>query len=381
VFARLQQYGLKLKQVKCSFFQEQVKYLGHVISAKGIETDPEKIEAIKSWPVPQNVDQLRTFLGFSGYYRKFVKGYTKLVKPLNDLVTIVLNKGKTDNTLWKWTQQCQDSFDQTVRVLSSPEVLTYPDFQLPFVVNIDASYDGLGATLSQNKDGQEKVVAYASRALRQSEKNYPAHKLEFLALKWAVTDKFHEYLYGNNFTVRTDNNPLTYVTTTAKLDATGHRWLAALSAYNFDITYRSGRKNHDADALSRRPHTQINVEEDREVITADMFRVISSSIVEHNDEKDETTLFETFCNGEDGLDAALENSGFQEDNALPSLSSEEMRKYQENDPVVGKVIAYYKLKKRPTRRNTRNEDKRVLELLKEWDRFQLLQGVIRCKTL
>ena len=112
-------------------------------------------------------------------------------------------------------------------------MLAYTDYTKPFVLNIDASGDGLGAVLYQEHDSIEHVIAYASRGLRASECNYPAHKLEFLALKWAVSDKFHDYLYGSKFTVRTDNNPLRYVLTTAKLDATGHRWLAALSSYDF----------------------------------------------------------------------------------------------------------------------------------------------------
>ena len=103
----------------------------------------------------------------------------------------------------------------------------------------------------QNQDGQRRVIAYASRSLSPSERNYPAHKLEFLALKWAIADKFHKYLYGADFQVFTDNNPLTYILTTAKLDAIGHRWAAALSNYTLSITYKPGRNSKDADALSR----------------------------------------------------------------------------------------------------------------------------------
>lgn len=119
-------------------------------------------------------------------------------------------------------------------------------------MHTDASSHGLGSVLLQKQDGKERVIAYASRSLRPSERNYPAHKLEFLALKWSVTDKFHDYLYGNDFVVKTDNNPLTYVTTSAKLDATQHRWLADLANYNFTMEYRSGQHNMDADDLSRR---------------------------------------------------------------------------------------------------------------------------------
>ncbi len=147
-------------------------------------------------------------------------------------------------------------------MLSSPPVLGFADYTLPFEVHIDASGVGLGAILYQEQQGQKRVISYASRGLSKSEKLYPAHKLEFLCLKWAVTEKFNDYLYGHTFTVLTDNNPLTYVLTSAKLDATGHRWMAALATYNFDIKYITGRTNVDADCLSRSPdgssqkHTQ-----------------------------------------------------------------------------------------------------------------------------
>lgn len=117
--------------------------------------------------------------------------------------------------------------------------------------------DSLGAVLYQEQNGSKRVISYASRGLSKAEKNYPPHKREFLALKWAICDKFKDYLYGQQFTVLTDNNPVTYVLTTAKLDATGHRWLASLASFHFDIKYRAGRHNADADALSRLP---INIE-------------------------------------------------------------------------------------------------------------------------
>lgn len=128
---------------------------------------------------------------------------------------------------------------------------------MPYVVHTDANTTGLGAALYQELDGQTRVIAYASRGLSQCEARYPAHKLEFLALKWAITEKFHDYLYGNVFTVITDNNPLRYVLTKAKLDATSYRWLAAFSTFTFDIKYRTGKQNQDADGLSRRPHGEL----------------------------------------------------------------------------------------------------------------------------
>ena len=131
-------------------------------------------------------------------------------------------------------------------------------------MHTDASNTGLGACLYQQQGKDVRVIAYGSRGLSKSEANYPAHKKEFLALKWAVTDKFHDYLYGSNFTVVTDNNPLTYVLSTAKLDATGYRWLAAVSVYDFDLKYKRGVTHLDADGLSRRPHDPPEEDEEYE---------------------------------------------------------------------------------------------------------------------
>lgn len=152
----------------------------------------------------------------------------------------------------RWSVECQQAFEEIINKLTSP-VLGYANPKLPYVLHMDASTTGLGAALYQEQDGETRVIAYASRCLSHSEARYPAHKLEFLALKWAITEKFHDYLYGNSFTVVTDNS-LTYLLTTAKLDAASYHWLAVLSMFTFDIKYRSGRQNMDADGLSRRRH-------------------------------------------------------------------------------------------------------------------------------
>ena len=143
-----------------------------------------------------------------------------------------------------------DSVRHFEEQLTSPPVLGYPDFSKPSELHTDACGTGLGVVLYQNQDGRNRVIAYTSRGLTKSERNYPTHKLEFLALKWVVTETFSDYLLGKTFSVFTDNNPLTYI---AKLDATSHRWIAALSAFNFTITYKPGKSNADADGLSRLP--------------------------------------------------------------------------------------------------------------------------------
>ena len=257
---RIKETGLKLKPSKCHLFRRKVKYLGHVISEEGVETDPEKIQAIQEWPLPETVQDLRRTLGFFGYYRRFIKNYSSLARPLHDLLvghenTSRLNK-KTPITM---DESAKKAFNILKEKLCQPPILGYADYSLPFELHTDASLEGLGAVLCQHQNGQPRVIAYASRGLKSSEKHYPTHKLEFLALKWAVCDKFRDYLYGQQFEVVTDNNPLSYVLTTAKLDATGHRWLAELSTYNFSVRYRSGRLNIDADALSRIPHENVQI--------------------------------------------------------------------------------------------------------------------------
>ena len=152
----------------------------------------------------------------------------------------------------EWSKECEETFLRLKEICSNMPVLAYADYQRLFKVHTDASKSGLGALLYQDQgDGTSRVVVYASRSLSKSEKRYHSSKLEFLALKWSICERFHEYLYGGEFEVHTDNNPLTYVLTTAKLDATGQRWVASLANYNFKIFYQIGKQNVEADALSR----------------------------------------------------------------------------------------------------------------------------------
>ncbi|XP_064417743.1 uncharacterized protein LOC135358269 [Latimeria chalumnae] len=261
VLKRLADHGLKLSPNKCKFFQRSVKYLGHIVSANGIQPDPSKVSAVVDWPRPTTVRELRSFLGFAGYYRRFVAKFSSVSKPLNGLLAGLSQGSKTrhreKHQLLNWTPECEEAFMELKRKLTSAPVLGFANWKLPYVLHTDASFSGLGAALYQLQDGRMRIIAYASRGLSRSEMNYPVHKLEFLALKWAICNKFHDYLYGTEFTVVTDNNPLTYVLTTAKLDATGHRWLAALSLYDFTISYKAGSLNGDSDGLSRRPQDPV----------------------------------------------------------------------------------------------------------------------------
>lgn len=257
VLTRLADFGLKVKGAKCDLFCTQVKYLGHVVGPGGVAVDNDKIQRIKDWPVPQTAAHLRSFLGLAGYYRRFVRSFSKMAAPLHALVpSLVKGSGKFKKHTFVWSKEAQAAFDDLKGALTQAPVLSYPDFARPFVVEVDASLQGLGACLAQvDVDGKRHPVAFASRGLRGVEANYPDYssfKLELLALKWAVVDKFRDYLLGVPFVVMTDNNPLSYLKT-AKLGACEMRWVAQLAAFTFEVKFRSGISNRCADALSRYP--------------------------------------------------------------------------------------------------------------------------------
>ena len=277
VFDRIRTEGLKLSPSKCHFFKSKVKYVGHIVSKEGLQPDPVKIEKVLNWPRPTSPEEIRKFLGFIGYYRKFIKDFAKISRPLNDLMppSHQPKKRKKSTTEWNWTSQHEDSFNLLKTAVSSPPVLGFPNFDEPFELHTDACGSGLGAVLYQHQEGANRVISYASRSLSRAEKNYPAHKLEFLALKWAITEKYKDYLLGHRFVVYTDNNPLTYVLTSAKLDATSQRWVAALSSFDFDVRYRNRRTNADADSMSRLPELMKSCEEN---LSTDTINAVCNSI-------------------------------------------------------------------------------------------------------
>ena len=271
VLKRMRSRGIKLRADKCLFAKREVRYLGRLISSDGYRPDPVDTAALEKFRTPpKNVGELRRLLGFLGYYRCYVKDFSRHVKPMYDLLkkdetSGTKHKGKSGKKVGQryngkeaieWTETHQEILERMINWLKSPEVIRYPNFDEPFFLTCDASKEGLGAVLYQNQEGVDRVISFASRTLTEAEKNYHMHsgKLEFLALKWAITERFADYLrYGPPFQVYTDNNPLTYVLTSAKLNAVGQRWVNELADFNFTIKYKPGKENIDADFLSRRP--------------------------------------------------------------------------------------------------------------------------------
>ena len=197
---------------------------------------------------------MKSFVGLVGHYRRFIKGFAKIAAPLYDL-TSGDNKDKKSEHV-DLSPEAREAFDHLKAACLHAHILAFPDFNKPFLLETDASGRGLGTVLSQKQaDGQYHPIAYASRVINETEQRYHSNKQEFLTLKWAVTEQFHEYLspYGKNrneFVVRTDNNPLTYIFSFPNLDAAGQRWVARLASYNFSLEYQKGKDNMVADFLS-----------------------------------------------------------------------------------------------------------------------------------
>ena len=225
VFNRLCEHSLKLKPSKCEVFKSEINYLAHHVSQKGVLPSKKNLESIAQCPPPDTYTKVKSFVGLVGHYRCFIKGFAKIAALLYDL-TRRDNKDKKSEHV-NLSPKAREAFDRLKAACLQAPILSFPDFNKPFLLETDASGRGLGAVLSQKQaDGRYHSIAYASHVINETEQRYHSNKQEFLALKWAVTEQFHEYLspYGKNrnkFIVRTDNNPLTYIFSSANLDAAG----------------------------------------------------------------------------------------------------------------------------------------------------------------
>ena len=244
VMERLKAAGLKLKASKCQWFKRSVKYLGHVVSARGIKCDPDKIQAVKDWPVPRSVTQVRQFLGFAAYYRKFISHFSETAQPLTNLTK--------KSVRFYWDEKCQYAFETLKQLLVAAPVLAYPTDEGDYVLDTDASNYAMGAVLSQVQNGEERVIAYASQTLSHTQQNYCTTKKELLAVVTFV-EHFRYYLYGRPFTIRTDHASLRWLRNFKTADGMLARWLTKLERYNYTFVHRKGSQHTNADALSRIP--------------------------------------------------------------------------------------------------------------------------------
>jgi hypothetical protein len=239
VLQRLRDHKLYAKFSKCEFWLDSVKFLGHTISKDGISVNPSKVQEVMDWKPPKFVHQIRSFLGFMGYYRRFIPDFSRITKPMTEL----LKKG----VKFVWSEACEKAFHTLRQHLTSAPVLVQPDNSKPFEVFCDASGTGLSCVLVQ----EGRVIAYASRALRPHEINYPTHDLELAAVVHALKIWRH-YLMGNRCNIFTDHKSLKYIFTQSDLNMRQRRWLELIKDYDLEVHYHPGKANVVADTLSRK---------------------------------------------------------------------------------------------------------------------------------
>lgn len=244
VFQRLKGAGLKLSPKKCDLLKHKVHFLGHIVSSEGVATDLSKVADVKDWPRPNSVRDVRGFIGLCSYYRKFVKNFAQIARPLHHLT----EKGQR----FSWSDECERAFQTLKNALSSSPVLAYPTQNDKYILDTDASNESMGAVLSQIQNGEELVIAYFSKSFSKAERRYCVTRKELYAVVSAIKH-FHHYLYGVEFLVRTDHSALRWLLNFKHPEGQVARWLELLGTYTFKIQHRAGTKHGNADALSRRP--------------------------------------------------------------------------------------------------------------------------------
>jgi len=242
VLDRLRDVGLKLKPSKCALFQRRINFLGHLISEHGIEPQPEKIQAIRDWPRPKCVKDVRAFYGLASYHRKFVKGFATIAEPLTRLTQ--------KNVHFEWSQEAQDAFDKLKQALQDATSLAFPHPDIPCIVDSDASDVAIGAVLSQVIDGVERPIVFYSKMMNITQRNYCPTRRELLAVI-AARQHFRHYLLGNKVVLRTDHHSLKWLNTFKRPEGIMARWIETLAEFDYTIEHRSGRLHCNADGVSR----------------------------------------------------------------------------------------------------------------------------------
>ena len=406
VFDRLKKYNLKIKPKKCQFFDTSVLLLGHILSAREISANPEKVEKVKTWPVPKNIKEVQSFLGLASYYRQFIDKFAKKAWCLHKLVGPTSNNHKkarakkdattgtqNEHRIFEWTMKYQEAFDSLKEALSTAPVLGYPDFSREFILEIDASLNGLGAVISQQgKDRQIHVIAYASCSLHPSERsmhNYSSAKLELLVLKWVVMEKFRDYLLGSWFQVYTDNNPLTYVME-SKLGTSQIWWLSELALFNFVIKYQTGWSNRAADVLSCHPfNPSCDNSFTESQANSDECEVISYSLVCEAVDLclNSTKIPEDLKQEVHNISCAImEEEDMNENKIVSSLNAvstfehvtpKQMVEQQQKDPTLKLVYQLVTAGEKPkTLPIAKIKSKAVRKYLLQFDRLTLKKGVL-----
>ena len=411
VFSRLKEFNLKIKPKKLHFFQTSVTFLGHILSADGVSPNLEKVAKIKDWPTPKTPKEVHSFVGLASYYCRIIPNFAKWAGPLHALIVPAsfkqkIRKGemkKSDLPEFQWTPACQEGFNQLKKALTEAPVLAYPDYSKLFILETDASLKGLSAVLSEKGDDNEiHVITYVSRSLWPSEKSmqdYSSAKIELMALKWSVCNKFKDYLLWSKFTVFTDNNPLCYIKS-SKLGATQICWLSELTLYDFDIVYRTGKSNLVTDVLSCHPEIEEETEKETPPESDDDKWIAVSyqveeqgggiSSVEFNQAirelvggtkidkklKDHIRVMDIAKEKLDGKTIKVATGMV---NLFDSIKPKEMAEFQCQDNQIAPIITYVEQDQKPSKKFTYQiKSKLARKLALQWDRLILKQGMLHC---
>ena len=316
-----------------------MKFLGHVVSTEGIACDPEKICDVESWPTPTTVTHVRSFLGLASYYRRFIPKFSHLAAPMTNLTK------KSEPFIW--TDECEASFNSLKERLITAPILSYPSLDPGhrFIFDTDVSDFGIGVVLSQVIDGEEKVIAYASRTLNQAQRNYCTTYRELLAVVTFVQN-FRHYLLGRPFTIRTDHSSLRWLQGFRNVEGMVGRWLAALAPFDYVIEHRRGLSHGNADALSRLP-TERKLRCGREecsecppdaIVTPKHVR-----IAEHIENPEVCALTQAQEVPDNSVEAGRETTLTQSpvlSNWVDSWTLAEIKEWQRSDPDIAQVVAW-----------------------------------------
>jgi thymidylate kinase len=317
VLEKLRKANLVCKLKKCKFGNRKIEFLGHEIGIEGIKPGEHKIKKVRDMERPRNVKEIRSYVMLCSYYRKFIKNFSKITKPLTELTK--------KNVKFEWGEKQEKAFDELKKKLISYPILRHPDMEKEFILMTDASGEGIGAVLAQKDDEKkEYVVAYASRSLRGAEGNYPITELECLAVVWGI-QHFHKFLIGRRFTVYTDHSALKGLMNAKIPKGRRARWLTELQQYDFEIKHRSGKENKNADALSRLTNNEKDVK-----------------ILDHKEDKSERTNMKRQY-------VKIENI-WHEWNRAKGKEWEEIKKFTDKEAILLKL--------------EKNTEQRLLEKLK-----------------
>lgn len=328
VMETLRKHNLKIQIDKSEFLQKEVAFLGHIVTPEGVKPNPDKIKVIQNWPLPKNETELKGFLGTMGYYRKFIKDFAKIAKPL----TQQLRKGEKITH----SPEFVSAFNRCKNILTSSHVLQRPDLSKPFVLTTDASNYAIGAVLSQGPIGKDKPIAFASRTLTKSEEKYSTIEKELLAIDWACR-YFRPYLFGRKFTLYTDHKPLTYALNMKTSNDRLIRMKLRLEQFDYEIQYRPGKQNVVADGLSRLHH-EINI---NPAINANEQESLSSSSDEDksddnndNDDSDSGTVHSSSSDASDLIKMTLRPINVFKNQVLITEGPRNDESYEEIFPSV-----------------------------------------------